>query len=198
MARVFRRSLLWAGAAALVAGVALHPVWLGWLGAYLVVAEAPARAEMAVVLAGDYRGNRVVKGAELVKQGFVPRVLVSGPDGFYGIHESDLAIPFAVRHGYPRDWFIPFLNKARSTEEEANAIARELERMGVRNILLVTSDYHTRRAARIFRSRAPGLRFRVIAAPDEDFQAQSWWRTRQGRKQAFYEWAKTVAGWLGI
>jgi uncharacterized SAM-binding protein YcdF (DUF218 family) len=158
----------------------------------------PAKAELAVVLAGDYRGNRILKGAELVKLGFVPRVLVSGPDGHYDTDESDLAIRFAVKRGYPRDWFVPFLNQARSTEEEAAAITAELRRRGVRNILLVTSDYHTRRAGRIFHSRAPGLAVRVIAAPDDDFQPDAWWRTRQGRKQAFFEWAKTVAGWLGL
>ena len=66
------------------------------------------------------------------------------------------------------------------------------------SVLLVTSDFHTRRSARIFRGKAPGLRFTVIAAPGPEFTADAWWRNRQGRKIAFNEWAKTIAEWFGI
>ena len=56
----------------------------------------PGKADIAVVLAGDYWGHRLFNGAELVKQGYVPLVLVSGPPGFYGVNEADAAIQFAV------------------------------------------------------------------------------------------------------
>ena len=47
--------------------------------------------------------------------------------------------------------------------------------------------------------RTPGSpALRVVAAPDEFFRADSWWRNRQGRKIAFMEWAKTFAAALGI
>ena len=83
----------------------------------LVRDEGPAHAEIAVVLAGDYYGNRILRAAELVKQGYVPNVLVSGPHMLYGFHECDLAIPFAVKRGYPESWFIRAPNETRSTRD---------------------------------------------------------------------------------
>ncbi len=56
---------------------------------------------MIVVLAGDFSGNRILAAGDLVRRGFASKALVSGTSGEYGMHESDLAIPFAVRHGYP-------------------------------------------------------------------------------------------------
>ena len=70
---------------------------LGALGAYLVQAVPPQKADAALVLAGDGWGNRILTAAQLARDGFFPKVLVSGPDGAYGNNECDLAIPFAVK-----------------------------------------------------------------------------------------------------
>lgn len=199
MPRVSRRYILWTFPAIVVVVLFFErEVWLAALGRFLVESEEPFRADIVVVLAGDDHGNRILKGAELVRQGYAPKVLVSGPECCYGMHESDLAIPFAVRHGYPADWFVPLPFRGFSTREEARFVLAGLARLGVRRFLLVTSDYHTRRAARIYRGLvAPGS-FRVIAAPDWAFTPDGWWRTREGEKQAFYEWVKTLANWCGI
>ncbi len=175
-----------------------YPVWLGWVGAFLVKSEAPFRADMIVVLAGDGMGHRILKGGELVEQGYAPRVLVSGPPGFYGRSEDSLAIPFAVEHGYPLDYFIAFPNASHSTVEEAQAILPELQKRGVRKFILVTSDFHTARAGRIYHARAKGLDMRVVAAADEYFTAKGWWRTREGRKTVFLEFSKTIANLFGL
>ena len=52
-----------------------HPLWMTALGNYLVRADEPAPADIALVLAGDYSGYRIVEGAELVRQGFTGSVL---------------------------------------------------------------------------------------------------------------------------
>lgn len=182
----------------LVLAVATHSWWLAALARMLVRDEGPARADIAVVLAGDFYGHRVVRAAELVKQGYVPKVLVSGPNMLYGFYECDLEIPFAVKRGYPEDWFIRAPNEARSTREEAAAILPDLRRRGVHRFILVTSDFHTARAARIYRAAAPDLDMRVVAAPDEYFRAGDWWRNREGRKVFVVEWLKTVANGLGM
>ena len=81
-----------------------YRVWLPLFGRALVHDDGPAKADIAVVLGGDYWGLRMETAGDLVRRGYVPRVLVSGPPGFFGVHESDLAIPFAVRQGYPAEW----------------------------------------------------------------------------------------------
>ncbi len=175
-----------------------HPLWMRALGWYLVKAEQPAQADIAVALAGDGFGNRVLKAAELVRRGYTTRILVSGPDGMYDGNEADLAVAYAVRRGSPPSWFLPFPIKAYSTREEARAIVPELRRLGVRRVLLVTSDYHSRRAGAVYRKLAPEMQFRVVSAPDRFFRADDWWRTREGQKRFVLEWMKTIATWLGV
>ena len=173
-------------------------VWLPVPARFLVRAQAPEHAEVAVVLAGDFHGHRILAGAGMVRDGYVKKVLVSGPSGVYGHYECDLAIDFAVRQGYRAEDFIPMPNLARSTQEEARLVLEELGRMGVHKFLVVTSDYHTRRAGAIYRSLGRDVEFRVVAAPDEYFRIQEWWKSREGRKVFVIEWMKTIAEWIGL
>ena len=127
--------------ALVLAVVFFHARILSGMGAYLVHAEPPKQADIALVLAGDPLGNRILRGAELVRQGYVPKVLVSGPGPIYGLYECDLEIPFAVRAGYPASYFIHFEHMAHSTQEEAVYAAAELKKLGVKHVLLVTSNF---------------------------------------------------------
>jgi uncharacterized SAM-binding protein YcdF (DUF218 family) len=168
------------------------------LGAILNSSEPPQKADMILVIGGDARGSRILTGAELVRDGYAPRVLVSGIGEFYGHHESDLAIDFAVQHGYPREIFIAFHYPALSTVDEARADVRELRRLGVHKYLLVTSVYHTARASRVFRREGPDLDVHPVSAPERYWQNGEWWKDREGRKIWFTEAIKTIADYLRI
>jgi uncharacterized SAM-binding protein YcdF (DUF218 family) len=181
-----------------VAAVILHTQILGALGSYLVQADAPQKADAALVLAGDGWGHRILTAAQLARDGYVKKVLVSGPDGAYGNHECDLAIPFAVKHGYPVSYFVHMEIQALSTESEAQALLPEIRKKGYKRLLVVTSNYHTRRAARIYRGLAPDMTITVVAAPDEYFTPDGWWHNRQAEKTFLLEWEKTLANWLGM
>ena len=177
-------------------------VWLSALGSALVHDDGPAQADIALVLAGDSFGHRLSRGAEMVKQGYVPRVLVSGPAGFYGANEADAAIGWAVRKGYPAEWFVAVPHTATSTRTEAGVMLSEMRRRNIHSFLLVTSNFHTGRARRIYlraeREMGGGPSFRVVASSDEYFSPDSWWHSRDGRKTALLEWIKTVTSLLGI
>jgi uncharacterized SAM-binding protein YcdF (DUF218 family) len=185
-------------AAAVLLAFLFHARILTALGSYLDQSGPPEKADAVFVLGGDANGHRILKGAELVRQGYAPRVVVSGPAGNYGYYECDLAIPFAVRAGYPESYFVPFPNHALSTHEEAAAAAAEFHALGAHRILLVTSVFHTRRAGGDFRAAAPGLTFIVVSAPDEYFTADGWWHNREARKTFLIEWLKTGAGWFNL
>jgi uncharacterized SAM-binding protein YcdF (DUF218 family) len=168
------------------------------LGSYLEKTDPPSPADVIFVLAGDSNGNRILKAAELVRQGYAPQVMVSGPGENYGLYECDLAIPFAVKAGYPESYFLHFEHHAHSTQEEVGFAIQEFHKNGYKKILVVTSDYHTRRSGRVFRGAAPDLQFVVVAAPDKYFSPGNWWHNREGRKTFLVEWEKTVAYWFGI
>jgi uncharacterized SAM-binding protein YcdF (DUF218 family) len=182
----------------LAAAAVFHAPILNALGSFLVSSDPPERADIVFVAAGDIYGNRILKGAELVREGYAPKALISGPEGMYGFYECDLAIPFAERAGYPASYFIRFPNHALSTRDEAAAGIGELRALGVRRVLLVTSSYHTRRAGKLFRAAAPDLRFIVVAAPDRYFMPSGWWHDRQARKIFVVEWAKTFGEWFNL
>ncbi len=114
------------------------------------------------------------------------------------MHESDLAIAFAVRHGYPASYFIALPNDDRSTRDEATDVIAALNQRHARSVDIVTSDYHTRRAGNIYHAKDPSLEIHMVAAPDLYFTPGGWWKNRDGRKTFLLEWMKTVATWLGM
>jgi uncharacterized SAM-binding protein YcdF (DUF218 family) len=185
-------------AAVAALGLVFHQALLAAVGSYLVRPEAPEKADLVIVLAGDGEGRRILEGGELVRQGYAPQALVSGPGSVYGFHECDLAIQFAVRAGYPEQYFRHMEHDGHSTRDEAAVAAPILHHMGVHTALLVTSNFHTRRAGAVFRDVMPDIRYIVIAVPDENFSADGWWRNREGRKIALLEWTKTIANWLRL
>jgi uncharacterized SAM-binding protein YcdF (DUF218 family) len=192
----------WAIPLCILAVIAAYRWWLPQVGEALVENDGPAKADIGVVLGGDYWGDRIEKAAQLIQQGYIPQALVSGPPGFYGYHECDLAIPFVVRRGYPEAGFVALPHDALSTETEAHVVLAELRRRNVRSYLLITSDYHTRRAARTFRHVARSMGYepavRVVAAPDRLFHLDRWWHWREGQKAVFFEWSKTLAFTVGL
>ena len=192
------RKILWiALVIVLVLLVSFHSAWLGGLGRFLIKAEPPDRAQAAVVLAGDPSGDRIRTAVRLVQAGFVPLIIVSGPCCFYGKNEGDLAVELAVREGARPEWFVVVPMRAHSTREEAVHVRNFLRERGISDILLVTSDHHTRRAGSVYRE-AGDLRFRVVAAPDRKFQADRWWRSREGQKVFLMQWERTIGSWLGL
>jgi uncharacterized SAM-binding protein YcdF (DUF218 family) len=182
-------------AAAVVLLLLFHTAVLTALGNFLVHASPPQKADVIVVLAGDGFGHRILTAGDLVKNGYAPFALVSGPDGNYGKHECDLAIQYAVRAGDPESYFAHLEHHGRSTEEEAQAVVKRLREMGVKRVILVTSNYHTRRAGSIFHRAAPDLDFIMVAAPDEFFEPDRWWKSREASKIFLLEWTKTIAEW---
>lgn len=168
------------------------------LGAYLVKTDESSKCDCLFVLAGDFHGQRIMKAAELYRAGMAPKVFVSGPEGAYGMTEDELAIPYARKNGAADVPFIGIPNGARSTVTEAQAVLPRLQAEGCRSVMVVTSNFHTRRAGNILRRHWPGLEVRMAAAPTEDFDVNSWWQKREHQKTLFFEWTKTVADWLGM
>ena len=181
----------------------VSPWLLPALGNFLVKNEGPLRkADAALVLAGDSFGRRIMRGGELVRDGLVPVAYVSGPDELYGFTEDELAIQYAVKHGAQAQWFRGLPNQANSTNDEAAQLLPVLHGRGVKRLLLVTSNYHTRRAVKIFReiarTKAPGMEIQPVVASDALFDPNTWWNSRPGQKIFLLEWTKTLTELLGI
>ena len=161
--------------------------------------DGPQKADAILVLGGDEAGFRIVKAAQLAQAGYAPFVFVDGPKALVG-HESDATIQYAEQNGYPDSLFrpLPLPPGVNSTQAESQYVGLFLKQEKIHRILLVTSNYHTRRAARLMRKANPWLQVMAVAAPDTFFTPGTWWKSRDGQKTFLLEWMKTVAAWLGI
>lgn len=175
-------------------------VWLLWepalrqAGLFLDAGQPPQRADAILVLAGGWGGERILKAGELIRAGKAPKAYVSGPRAFYGRCECDFAIPFAVEHGFPASWFECLSNNAVSTRDEARLLLPELERRGVRTLLLVSVRTHLRRARWIFeKRRPPSMRIHYTGADAPGFRLEEWHRHREGWKSVVMEWIKVLS-----
>jgi uncharacterized SAM-binding protein YcdF (DUF218 family) len=183
----------------LIAGClfALRAPILTAMGGYLVESEAPRKADVIIVLGGDASGKRARAGCELLRQGYASQVWFSGLPNIYGRAEGQLALELVRSESCPESALRPLLIPVESTREEAIQISKLLRAAHHSSYLLVTSNYHTRRAARVFREMAPDLTCIPVAANHTDFPVDRWWQYRTTQKIFFNEWVKTVAYWMG-
>jgi uncharacterized SAM-binding protein YcdF (DUF218 family) len=165
-----------------------YPVPLAAFGQFLVRSDTPEHADAILVLGGDFWGPRVLKGAELGVQGLAPRVLISGPP-YQNRPESELAIEFLAGKGYPQTLFLSLPHQARSTIDEAIALAPEMRRLNIHRAILVTRGSHSRRATIVFQLFCPGVHFVSVPATDQ-FNALSWWSDPESRRLFSSEWSK--------
>jgi uncharacterized SAM-binding protein YcdF (DUF218 family) len=168
----------------------------------LIEDDGARKADAIVVLGGDSYGDRTLKGAELAKAGYAPFVYVSGPPRLMGF-ESDDEVLYAEQKGLPatlfREVHLP-ATAAESTRTEARYLGKYLRDQGVKSVLLVTSNYHTKRAVKLWRQENPNLQVAVVPSvdPGNYFTADGWWKTRPGQKMFLLEWMKTISVDLGI
>lgn len=163
--------------------VVRHPL-LRLAGHFWVVDDAPAASDAIVILGDDnYDGDRATRAAELFKAGWAPRIIASGRylrryASIAELEEHDL-----VDRGVPASAIIRLAHRAENTREEALVISQFVSSRGWKRILVVTSNYHTRRSLYIFeRTLPPGTVLRVVAARDSEYDPDNWWRTRRGVK----------------
>jgi uncharacterized SAM-binding protein YcdF (DUF218 family) len=158
-------------------------------GEFWIVDDAPESSDVIIVLSGDnYDAVRAARAAALFRAGMAPHVVATGRSLRSYATTTDLMKRDLVDHGVPAAAIIPLTHRADDTREEAVAVSEFVHSRGWKKILLVTSNYHTRRSEYIYeRTLPPGTQLRVISAPDIEYDPQSWWRTREGLKIFFHE-----------
>lgn len=175
-----------------------QPALIG-LGRSLVVSDPLEHADLIYVLAGDFWGSRALLAARLGAQGWAPKVMMSG--GLYSSGDisdftGNLSVDFLVKQGYPRSLFLTVPLSAQSTVDEARAMGPIFHRLGARRIILVTSNFHSRRAKEVFRLFLPEFDFRMESAADDAFHPAAWWTKPRERHLLFSEYQKMLGTYL--
>jgi uncharacterized SAM-binding protein YcdF (DUF218 family) len=102
-----------------------------------------------------------------------------------------------VERGVPKDKIVRLAHDADNTREEAEALTKLAMQRKWHSVIVVTSNYHTRRARYIFHRVFPqGIEVHVASAHDGDFDPQHWWEKRKAIKELTREFAgMAVAIW---
>jgi uncharacterized SAM-binding protein YcdF (DUF218 family) len=173
--------------------LARHPIFRlvgeGW-----VVEDTLERSDAIFVLSDDnFYADRATHAAQVYRQGLAPVVVASGRRlrpyaGIAELMEHDL-----IERGVPKDKIIRVAHDADNTREEAKALAQLAKQKKWRSVIVVTSNFHTRRARYIFSHVFPmDIKIRVTGASDGDFDPERWWEKRISVKDL----AREMAGML--
>jgi hypothetical protein len=180
--------LLFFVALVLVVYVARHPL-LRLAGSFWVVDESPVNSDAIVMLSDDnYNADRATRAADLFKSGLAPHIVASGRYLRPYASIAELEQRDLTDRGVPAGAIVRLAHHGRNTREEAVSISQLLMSRGWKRVILVTSDYHTRRSRYICERIFPaGTILRVVAARDSDYDPEQWWETREGMRIFFHE-----------
>ncbi len=175
-------------------------------GTFLVVEDEPAEADIIVVLMGS-PGERILQAYDIYEAGYSNRIVMTdtyspGSDalaerGIFLKNTTDLAIEIGIELGISPEDISVIPEIARSTGDEAVAVRRYIESEGnIDTIILVTSDYHSRRSRAIFRRSFSKLEnpVELIVLPGKysGFNAGRWYTDRESAKRVVMEFTRIL------
>src|ERR1700722_5961539 len=159
---------------------------------YMLVVDSPQPSDLIVVLAGE-TDHRPLRAIQLLDQGYARRVVLDVPADAkeFGFSEIELAQRYVGKFPEAASILIcPVVGL--STKDESHDAETCLEHESGTRILLVTSDFHTRRALSVFRHELHGKTFSISAARDGREFGERWWEHRQWAKTCAYEWMRWI------
>jgi uncharacterized SAM-binding protein YcdF (DUF218 family) len=150
------------------------------MGNFLIVNEAPQKADVIIILGGD-AANRVPYGAELCKLGYADKVLLSGHAMIGPTLTSGILLNAILME-----------DRSQTTFENAQYSLKIVQNQGYKSAIVVTSPYHTRRASIIFIHFFKGIHLTICPVSYNPAMTQSWWKDNNSRQFVISEYLKLV------
>jgi uncharacterized SAM-binding protein YcdF (DUF218 family) len=179
-------------------------------GRYLQHEDPLVKADAIFVLAGT-RLERPLEAVDLYKEGFAPLIVLSPgrPEpGEYLLEQRGIEFPTEaelqrtalIKSGVPEAAVAATIGYVDNTAQEANLLRSMVKTNHWRRVIIVTSKYHTRRAAFAFRRGLAGTGTEVImrASRYDHSDPARWWRFRPDYRFVISEWQKLFAYRLGL
>jgi uncharacterized SAM-binding protein YcdF (DUF218 family) len=163
--------------------------------ATFLVINRPQLSDAIVVLAGDSGDQRYWRGIELLHSGYAHQMLVDARADqiIWGHTPADYAAAFVKATASDPPGQIQVCSiRADSTVGEMADVARCLQTLHPHSVLIVTSDYHTRRALSIARHVMPQYRWSAAAAWNSTEFGTHWWQRRTWAKTTVLEWQRLL------
>jgi len=206
MRTAVRRTVL-----ALLVLAAAGCAWLALYGGRYLQHEDPLqKSDVIFVLAGT-RVERLLEGYELYKEGYAPLIMLSPgrvepgeamlkARGIRFPSEEETGRDVLIQLGVPPAAIVAQSSSVDNTAQEATLLHDAVLSHGWKRVIVVTSKFHTRRAAFAFRRGLDGTGAAMImrASRFDPADPARWWRTRPDLRFALSEWQKLIAYRLGV
>jgi hypothetical protein len=177
--------------------IAFVVVFFAAEAARILVVDSPQRSDVILVLAGE-TDRRPARALELLHQGYGRRVLIDVQADAKIYEFSQLALAQKFVSGLPDAASVSVCPiYGLSTREESHDAEKCLALIRSDRVLIVTSDFHTRRALSIYRHELRGRVFSAAASHDDTQFGTRWWTHRQWAKTCTDEWLRTL-WWNGV
>jgi hypothetical protein len=158
----------------------------------MLVVDDPQRSDVIVVLAGE-TDRRPARALQLLDEGYGRRLVIDVPAAAKIYEFTQVQLAETYFHNLPQAASISICPiEGLSTRDESHDVNRCLAQERGTKVLLVTSEFHTRRSLSIFRHEVRGRSFSVTAAHDDSQFGTRWWAHRQWAKTCLDEWLRVV------
>jgi hypothetical protein len=183
-----KKRWLWGAAGLLAAGLIVFALNAG----RMLVIDNPQPSDVIVVLAGETY-HRPTRALQLLDQGYAHRVLIDVPASVTIYEFSQVQLAEQYVRDLPEAASVEVCPiEGLSTRDESQDVKECLKHETGLRILIVTSDFHTRRSLSIFRHELREKSVAVAASYDDAQFGAHWWTHRQWAKTCLDEWLRLL------
>jgi hypothetical protein len=160
-------------------------------GSFLVI-DQPQPSDVVLVLAGE-TNRRPALALNLLAKGYGRRIVLDVPTNSTIYEFTQIQLAQKYIEDLPQGSLISLCPiDGLSTKDESIDAEKCLARENPKSVLIVTSDFHTRRALSVFRRRIPQYEYSTAAAVDNEQFGVRWWTHRQWAKTFADEWLRLI------
>jgi uncharacterized SAM-binding protein YcdF (DUF218 family) len=162
-----------------VLGVVLLALVLGVLygiGYYLSPQDELAKSDAIVAISGGETDTRALEAIKLYEAGWAPKIIFSGAaEDTSGPSNAEAMKRLAMQQGVPAENIL-IEEISANTAQNAAAVAVIVKQRGYKQVILVTSPYHQRRAKILFEAALePDTEVLNHSATDGRWRRSEWW-----------------------
>ena len=176
------------------------PILTG-MGKFLVVEDSLSNADIIYLLTGDIT-KRPFHAVKLYRENYANKIVISqhelNPAEELGIYPNptEAAVKVLIQKGVNKSDIIviDFDNGVTSTTDEAIALRRYINKTKIKNVIIVTSAFHSFRAKYIFKKVLKGTPVNIMLspAPHLKFDENNWWEHEDGLIYCTNEYLKFI------
>lgn len=170
------------------------------LGKFLVESDKLEKVDAIAVFSGD-SGARTERAVELLKDGYADYLILSGGKVYDDVTMAELMKKHAIKLGVDESKIL-IDNEAATTNENAEFTTSIIEENNFKSVIVVTSDYHTRRSKLAMEKALENtlidgeeVMVRVTPSKEEKFTTK-WWTSGNSVLMVISEYLKLMGYWV--